>query len=248
MLGHVNIKIIEGISLMAMDINGLSDPYVKIHVPKSVEDKKPGYKKEKPLTTSVQKETLNPQWNESFKLEIERVCDDLIILEVWDKDMIGNDDFLGFVTIDCSVLPLGEEVVTIENLSYAERGQLKIGITALDFGWVVEGKKQRYIDWRSNLQGSRPFYIEKEEERIKKMDQYSKNRDQGPYVSKSGCAKRLYKRYSVVNGWIKRNASNSQNIKENVKTVAIVTGAVLGGIFEESMKHNTCMRNHEFID
>ncbi|EGG13902.1 hypothetical protein DFA_11663 [Cavenderia fasciculata] len=230
--GKLVIKILEGIDLISMDLNGKSDPYVKIHVPRLVEDKD-----EKQLKTSTKYETLTPKWNESFHVEVERVEDDLVVLEVWDKDTIGSDDFLGFVTIDASLLPYNQEVVTIENLSYVDKGKLKISITALNYGWDIKDELNRYVEYRERLVGSLPFYIEREELKIKRMDQYSKNREQGPYVNvKPGQLKRIYKKYSIVNGWIKSHKAG-ENVKEGAKTAAMLAGAVVGVLFESAIEN-----------
>lgn len=70
-----------------MDLNGLSDPFVKIH-----------FGSERKRTTVVRK-NLNPVWNESFKFEVPSLASDLIsrevVVEVWDWDRVGRDDFIG---------------------------------------------------------------------------------------------------------------------------------------------------------
>jgi hypothetical protein len=70
-----------------MDLNGLSDPFVKIM-----------FGNERKRTTVVRK-NLNPVWNESFKFEVPSLMNDLIsrelVIEVWDWDRVGRDDFIG---------------------------------------------------------------------------------------------------------------------------------------------------------
>jgi hypothetical protein len=72
--------------LPAGDDNGLSDPYVKVHWANGTA--KTGYKLE----------TLSPSWNQLLRVvgdcrATSTVPD--IVLEVWDRDLIGCDTFLG---------------------------------------------------------------------------------------------------------------------------------------------------------
>jgi hypothetical protein len=99
----------EGKNLAAADVNGKSDPYVVV---------KYNGKKNK---TDVRKETLDPVWNETmhfpyaeghrmtfkardnsdhvlfsfFIVSSTSACMWLTVFQVWDKDTIGKDEFLG---------------------------------------------------------------------------------------------------------------------------------------------------------
>ena len=61
--GTLTITVLEARNLKKMDVAGLSDPYIKIHV---LQGTKRLHKKK----TQVKKNTLNPYFNESFKLKI----------------------------------------------------------------------------------------------------------------------------------------------------------------------------------
>ena len=58
---NLNVGIMQAADLAAMDMNGTSDPYVKVYV---LPDRK------KKFETKVHRKTLNPVFNESFNFKI----------------------------------------------------------------------------------------------------------------------------------------------------------------------------------
>lgn len=96
-----HIKIKQARNLLAADSGGTSDPYVRIHIG---DDIKGGLK-----TKHVSK-TLNPVWNETFRLSVRGVQrPEKITIEVFDKDMIGKDDSLGKFCIQLPLLKLHDK-------------------------------------------------------------------------------------------------------------------------------------------
>ncbi|XP_013386079.1 uncharacterized protein LOC106155687 isoform X2 [Lingula anatina] len=89
--GLVELHLIQGKNLMAMDMNGSSDPFIEIKVN--------GVRKFK---SKVKKNTLNPVWNEMVTLQLPK-CDEYMDIIVWDKDPFGQD-FLGSVTFTADEL------------------------------------------------------------------------------------------------------------------------------------------------
>jgi len=90
--GVLHVSIVKASNLRPADTNGLSDPFVKIGTYHDIDGDFDVLKKGK-----VIKETLNPEWNEEF--EIELVAGNTretsgIRIQVWDQDFISND-FLG---------------------------------------------------------------------------------------------------------------------------------------------------------
>ncbi|KAK0057218.1 rabphilin-3A [Biomphalaria pfeifferi] len=86
----LHCTIVRAKGLKAMDSNGLSDPYVKLHL-------LPGANKSTKLRTKTIHKTLNPEWNES--LTYYGVTEDDILrktlrLSVLDEDAFGFD-FIG---------------------------------------------------------------------------------------------------------------------------------------------------------
>ncbi|XP_071829269.1 synaptotagmin-7-like isoform X2 [Apostichopus japonicus] len=87
---RVTIIIIKCQNLMAKDISGKSDPYVKIwHTYKS--------KKIEKVKTSIKYSTLNPVYNESFvfNVQLERLRDTMFVITVMDKDKLSRNDVIG---------------------------------------------------------------------------------------------------------------------------------------------------------
>uniref|UniRef100_A0A3B3D5U5 Synaptotagmin n=1 Tax=Oryzias melastigma TaxID=30732 RepID=A0A3B3D5U5_ORYME len=61
--GKLTVVILEAKNLKKMDVGGLSDPYVKIHLMQNG-------KRLKKKKTTIKKNTLNPYYNESFSFEV----------------------------------------------------------------------------------------------------------------------------------------------------------------------------------
>ncbi|XP_056626768.1 double C2-like domain-containing protein alpha [Triplophysa dalaica] len=83
--------------LAAMDVNGFSDPYVKIYL-------KPDLKKKSKHKTAVIKKTLNPEFNEEFFYEItfNELSAKTLEVSVWDYDLGRSNDFIGGVLLGCN--------------------------------------------------------------------------------------------------------------------------------------------------
>lgn len=83
------VGVIEARNIPAMDINGLSDPYVKLQL---------GKQRHK---TKAVKKTLNPSWGEEFSFKVEDLNEELLIT-VLDEDKYFNDDFVGQLKVSVS--------------------------------------------------------------------------------------------------------------------------------------------------
>ncbi|KAJ8003133.1 hypothetical protein DPEC_G00166210 [Dallia pectoralis] len=90
--GKLSIVVLEAKNLKKMDVGGLSDPYVKIHLLQNG-------KRLKKKKTSVKKNTLNPYYNESFSFEVafEQIQKVQVAVTVLDYDKIGKNDAIGKV-------------------------------------------------------------------------------------------------------------------------------------------------------
>ncbi|XP_028440801.1 synaptotagmin-1b [Perca flavescens] len=92
--GKLTVVILEAKNLKKMDVGGLSDPYVKIHLMQNG-------KRLKKKKTTIKKNTLNPYYNESFSFEV--ACEQLekvqIAVTVLDYDKIGKNDAIGKVLL-----------------------------------------------------------------------------------------------------------------------------------------------------
>ncbi|KAJ8620163.1 hypothetical protein MRB53_028692 [Persea americana] len=85
------VKVIEGRNLPAMDLNGFSDPYVKLQLGRNR------------FRTKVVKKCLNPSWNEEFSFRVEDLSEELSIC-VLDEDKYFNDDFVGQLKVPISTV------------------------------------------------------------------------------------------------------------------------------------------------
>eukprot|EP00063_Salmo_salar_P005573 XP_013980408.1 PREDICTED: synaptotagmin-1-like [Salmo salar] len=90
--GKLSIVVLEAKNLKKMDVGGLSDPYVKIHLLQNG-------KRLKKKKTSIKKNTLNPYYNESFSFEVpfEQIQKVQVAVTVLDYDKIGKNDAIGKV-------------------------------------------------------------------------------------------------------------------------------------------------------
>jgi len=93
----IYINVVEARGLMSKDINGKSDPYVKLSCDTWKE------------RTKIMQETLNPKWNETFELNYDTQCLK-ILFKVMDHDRIGRDEFLGTFTVSIRGIPPNKEM------------------------------------------------------------------------------------------------------------------------------------------
>jgi len=95
----ITIEILEGRGLAAADINGRSDPYVKLEC---------GHWKHK---TRVKKETLNPVWTDAkFELQFSETEEKDITFLVKDHDRVGKNDFIGQFQVSIAKIPPNKEI------------------------------------------------------------------------------------------------------------------------------------------
>ncbi len=85
---RLDVVIGSGKGLIAMDRGGTSDPYVKC-----VQGQ------EKLFQTRVISKTVNPVWGETFATFVDNPFKP-IAFQVFDKDLVGSDDFMGEAQFD----------------------------------------------------------------------------------------------------------------------------------------------------
>ena len=121
-VGVLRVHLKRGAGLKAADLNGFSDPYVKVLS---------GGQQKK---TKIIKKTLNPEWNEA--VDLAGSFDDFVksglLLKVMDWDRVGFDDPLGDLPVQLDWLH------TQSHLDFAERlptkGTMYFGVTWLPTG------------------------------------------------------------------------------------------------------------------
>ncbi|XP_043943869.1 double C2-like domain-containing protein alpha isoform X2 [Protopterus annectens] len=92
---HVNCalhcEVLRAKGLKPMDFNGLSDPYVKLHL-------LPGACKANKLKTKTVRNTLNPVWNETltyYGITEEDMSRKILRISVCDEDKLSHNEFIG---------------------------------------------------------------------------------------------------------------------------------------------------------
>jgi len=90
--GLLQVEIIQCRDLVAMDMGGTSDPYVKIYL---LPDKK------RKQETKVHRKTLNPVFNETFKYEVPygEIMGKTLVFAVYDFDRFSKHDAIGEVRL-----------------------------------------------------------------------------------------------------------------------------------------------------
>ena len=88
--GHLHLLLIKGSALIAADANGLSDPYVKLHLCGASHKSR------------TIKRSLNPVWHERFAFRgvLSELTREKLRLSVYDRDLIGSDDAMGAAEVD----------------------------------------------------------------------------------------------------------------------------------------------------
>ncbi|CAM6123992.1 unnamed protein product [Calypogeia fissa] len=90
---YLYVKVVRARNLAAKDAGGTSDPYVTVVV---------GELKAK---TQVIPKDLNPEWNKVFAFSKDKLIGPFLEISVWDKDLVGTDDFLGALSFLLEEIP-----------------------------------------------------------------------------------------------------------------------------------------------
>lgn len=133
-VGVLHVKVVRAMKLMKMDLLGLSDPYVKLKLSGEMLPSK---------KTTIKKKTLNPLWNETFKLVVKDPQAQSLQINVYDWDKVGSHDRLGMQVVPLKLLtPYETKELTLDllkNTSIADpqkkqqRGQIVLEMTYAPF-------------------------------------------------------------------------------------------------------------------
>ncbi|KAG2392535.1 hypothetical protein C9374_011260 [Naegleria lovaniensis] len=127
------ITIERGEHLMAADLNGFSDPYVKVILNDHYTRK-----------TQVRKKTLNPLWNEVvrfYRLDGTHVLH--LKLEVYDWDRFTSDDFIGRCELTLSA---NEDILPDQEYSLSlPLRDTKSGTIYIKYKWIRDKSNEEVI-------------------------------------------------------------------------------------------------------
>ena len=129
---HVKLCILEAKDLKPLDFNGKSDPYCIVSID--------GKHKQ---TSSYKPNTLDPVWNEDFILPVVS-REEIIKIEVYDRDTYGADDLEGIVHISLKELLHQENVDDWLGLKRPD-GEDELGYLRVRTQ-LIWSKKQYFID------------------------------------------------------------------------------------------------------
>lgn len=106
----VIVTALEASNLSKRDMFGLSDPYATVCI-QDADSAITNMPRNKKVKTDYMKKTLNPRWNTQFSFEA--CSSSSVIVEVFDHDRLGKDDFLGMASIpmtELSTYPDGQPI------------------------------------------------------------------------------------------------------------------------------------------
>ncbi|KAL2525852.1 Synaptotagmin-3 [Abeliophyllum distichum] len=138
-VGILRVKVVRATKLLKMDLLGLSDPYVKLRL---------GGEKLPAKKTTIKKKTLNPEWNEEFKISVKDPQSQVLHIEVYDWDKVGAHDRLGTQLVPLKLLTPNETKELILDLlkntsitdpqNKKQRGQITVELTYAPFRDFLE--------------------------------------------------------------------------------------------------------------
>lgn len=100
------VKVIQAVDLPAMDMGGVSDPYVKLYLI-------PDTKGQKKFETKVHRKTLNPFFNQTFEfknLPYAETFDKTLMFSVFDYDRFSKHDQIGEVKLPLCQIDLAQTI------------------------------------------------------------------------------------------------------------------------------------------
>uniref|UniRef100_A0A673GR27 Double C2-like domains, beta n=1 Tax=Sinocyclocheilus rhinocerous TaxID=307959 RepID=A0A673GR27_9TELE len=153
---HCTINKAKG--LKPMDHNGLSDPYVKLHL-------LPGASKANKLRTKTLRNTLNPVWSENltyYGITDEDMVRKTLRISVCDEDKFRHNEFIGETRIPLKKLKPNQT----KNFSNCLEKQLPVTLlgsaqTTSLYGLAEEGKYDKSLEERGRIMISLKYSSQK---------------------------------------------------------------------------------------
>ena len=94
----LHVKAMEATDIPSLDIIGKSDPYLLFKLNST----------EKTWKTSHINNNHSPKWEEEFDIPISSNADDILTVELWDKDTLTPDDLISSLVFLIKYFPIGK--------------------------------------------------------------------------------------------------------------------------------------------
>ena len=122
----LDVHIVEAKDVPKMDL-GKSDPYIKLEFEGNTN------------TTKVQKNTIAPKWDETFQYDIKDVRTGVLILRMFDKDVV-SDDPISTLEFGIGYLPFGFPIDNWFTMENVKKGKKKGGQVHIVLRVTQKGK------------------------------------------------------------------------------------------------------------
>merc|ERR1711935_322060 len=134
---NLAVNLMQASDLAAMDMNGTSDPYVKVYL---LPDKK------KKFETKVHRKTLNPIFNETFNFKdipYSDVGGKTLVMALYDFDRFSKHDMIGQIHVPMNSIDLGQIYETWRDLEPAndDKANEKLGDICFSLRYVPTAGK-----------------------------------------------------------------------------------------------------------
>ena len=151
----LRLTINKACDLVKKDIFGASDPYVQIYreMINNYEAQSPSQKIRK---TATIRKTVNPEWHETFEIEVDPQKHELV-LDVFDENRMTRDDFLGRVTLPVYTVGDDENRISRQLEKRSERSNVS---GSLEFSCYFIDNENPQTDEASGLDPETQFQID----------------------------------------------------------------------------------------
>ncbi|TBU34912.1 tricalbin [Dichomitus squalens] len=116
--GNVRVELLDGHGIHGVDRGGKSDPFVVFHL-----------NGQRVYKSQTKKKTLNPEWNESFTVQVPSRTGSNFLLEVFDWNQIEQAKSLGSCEIDLASLEpftAVERTVSLSSAKHGDKGEVRL--------------------------------------------------------------------------------------------------------------------------
>lgn len=125
---QLNVKLVKATQLHKMDKIGKSDPYCIFQLKGYPQDQLSRWKSE------TKKNTLDPVWDESHDFMCKDWNTDVLVFQMWDKDVIKDDQMVDDIEFRINQFPLNKRVTWSEDVKHKNKpgGHLDLEFEVID--------------------------------------------------------------------------------------------------------------------